>query len=238
MTNFNLVEIKKEINTQLADPETFKALCVTTFKDLTPELAKRALLEGMMRGFSFTDFLQKNVYAIPFGKNPDGTAKSYSLVSSIDNVRKIGMKSGIVGKSAPKFEEKDGKIISCTITVRRLVGGHIGDFTATVYFDEYNTGKNQWFQKPRTMIAKVAEFHALRMACPEELSQAYGEEEYQKKTVIEQPTFNIEEHKIKLEACKNLSELKSVWASLHPQAKTELIELKNKLKTSYEKTKI
>lgn len=231
MTELNIVEIKKEINLQLKDAETLKTLCVTTFKGLQPETAKRALLEGMMRGFTFTDFLKKNVYAVPF-------KEGYSLVTSIDNARKIGMKSGIVGKSAPVFEEKDGKIISCTVTVQRKVEEYVGDFSATVFFDEYNTGKNQWFQKPRTMIAKVAEMHALRMACPEESSQMYLEEEYEKEKIIEVQTINVEEHQAKLEACKNLDELKTVWASLPAQAKTELIKLKEELKNKYESIKV
>ena len=78
-----------------------------TFNKLSPQLAKRALLEGMMCGFTFKDFLQKNVYAIPFGKG-------YSLVGSIDNCRKIGQKSGIVGVSSPAYaEDEKGNIILC-----------------------------------------------------------------------------------------------------------------------------
>ena len=93
------------------------------------------------------------------------------------------MRSNIVGKKAPEFEiGEDKKIISCTVTVQRKIDGYVGDFTATVYFDEYyKAGRNGypslWNSKPRTMISKVAEMHALRMACPEELSQSYIEEE-------------------------------------------------------------
>ena len=126
-----------------------------------------------MRGFEFKDFLDKNIYAVPFGG-------SYSLITSIDYARKVGMRSGVVGKSAPVYQEQDGKIISCSVTIKKEIKGLIGDFTSLVFFDEYNTGRNQWASKPRTMIAKVAEMHALRMACPEELSQAYSEEEYGK----------------------------------------------------------
>src|SRR5262249_1271140 len=116
---------------------------------------------------------ERNVYAIPF---KDG----YSLVSSIDYARKLGMRAGVVGKSAPSFEMDGKAILSCTVTVKRQVKGVIGEWTATVFFTEYNTGKNLWNSKPRTMIAKVAEMHALRMACPEELSQTYSEEEFDK----------------------------------------------------------
>jgi len=169
--------INDQVNKELADPKTNGALLATTFKGLSVDSMKQAIVEGMIRGFSFKNFLQKDVYAVPF-KN------GYSLVTSIDYARKIGMASGIMGKKAPEFEmSSDGKkIISCTVTVQRLISGHIGDFTATVFFDEYyKSGKNGypslWDSKPRTMIAKVAEMHALRMACPEELSKQYTEEE-------------------------------------------------------------
>lgn len=168
-----VVNIKNEINRQLGDKETFESLLTTTFKGLQPSVAKRAILEGMLRGYSFKDFLEKNIYAIKYGD-------SYSLVTSVDHARKIAMRSGIVGKSAPTFTMDGSKIESCSITVKRSVQGVIGEWTATVYFSEYTTGRNLWITKPRTMIAKVAEMHALRMACPEELSQSYAEEEMDK----------------------------------------------------------
>ena len=40
-------------------------------------------------GFEFKDFLEKRVYAIPYGQ-------SYSLVASIDHFRTIGSRSGVV----------------------------------------------------------------------------------------------------------------------------------------------
>ncbi len=168
--------INAEINRELVNPDIHKVLMATVFKGLEAATMKKAIMEGMVRGFTFKDFLDKNVYAIPFnGKEGNG----YSLITSIDYARKIAMKSGIVGKDAPMYEmdDKGAKIISCTVTVHKKFGNYIGDFTATVYFSEYTTGFNQWAKRPRTMIAKVAEMHALRMACPEELSQSYTEEE-------------------------------------------------------------
>lgn len=198
----NLITIKEEINKQIADKEVFGTLLATTFKGLEGATAKRAMLEGMMRGFTFKDFLEKNVYAIPF-------KGAYSLVSSIDYARKLGMRSGVVGVSAPSYEIKEDKVISCTITVKRKVEEYVGEYSATVYFDEYNTGYNLWKTKPKTMIAKVAEMHALRKACPEELSQVYVEEDYQKET----PETDLldEEIKKKVANAKTLDELKTIY---------------------------
>lgn len=193
----NLITIKEEINKQIADKEVFSTLLQTTFKGLDSQIAKRAMLEGMMRGFTFKDFLEKNVYAIPF-------KGSYSLVSSIDYARKLGMKSGVVGVSAPLYELDNGKVISCSITVKRKVDDYVGEYSATVFFDEYNTGFNLWKTKPKTMIAKVAEMHALRKACPEELSQTYVEEDLSKE---EAPVID-EEYKVAIDAIGSVEELK------------------------------
>ena len=221
-----IVELKNEINKQLEHKDTLPTLLATTFKGLEAPAAKRAMLEGMMRGFTFKDFLEKNIYAIPF-------KGGYSLVTSIDYARKIGMRSGVVGKSAPTFEMDGKKIASCTVTIKRKVGEHIGDYTATVFFDEYSTGRNLWTTKPRTMIAKVAEMHALRMACPEEMAQMYVEEERERETAKEAAVIDITAYETKLREVKSLDELKTVWANIPVQAKQSLETLKNELKDKY-----
>lgn len=219
--------INKEINLEISKEEVKRALLATTFKGLNELSMKQALMEGMMRGYKFKDFLEKNIYAIKYGNG-------YSLITSIDYSRKIGMKSGIIGVSAPIYEMDGEKIISCSITVKRAVENHIGEYTATVYFSEYSTGMNLWKTKPRTMIAKVAEMHALRKACPEELAQAYVEEELQKETIKEVTNIDIDSFKTKLEATKTLEELKTVWANTPIEAKQSLETLKEELKKKYE----
>lgn len=225
----NLELITKEINTELEKAEIQKVLLTTTFKGLSLVSMKTAIFEGMSRGFQFKDFLQKDVYAIPYGQG-------YSLITSIDFSRKIVMRSGVVGVSEPKYvDDKDGNILTCSMTVKRNINGHIGEFPATVYFNEYNTGHNLWKSKPRTMIAKVAEMHALRKACPEELAKAYVEEEMQKEVKLtEALEIDTNSFALKLESTKSLEELKTVWASIPIQAKNKLEELKNNLKSKYE----
>lgn len=214
-----VVAAKNEILKQLGDKETFTLLLNTTFKGLNPNVVKRAAFEGYLRGFTFKDFLEKNVYAIPF-------KEGYSLVSSIDYARKIGMRSGVVGKSAPIFEMDNKKIIACTITVKRKVNGVVGEWTATVYFDEYTTGRQLWNSKPRTMIAKVAEMHALRMACPEELSQTYSEEELDKEK--EATDFDRSEIADDAEVISSVTEEDSVAPT--PDVQAEVEEATNKEK--------
>lgn len=204
MKKLELTKINEEINIQLKDKAVVATLMATVFKGLTPIAMKQAIMEGVIRGFIFKDFLEKNVYAIPFGTG-------YSLVTSIDYARKIGMRSGVVGKSEPIYtEDEKGDIITCLITIKKTTSGIVGDFTAKVYFSEYNTGKNLWQKKPRTMIAKVAEMHALRMACPEELAKAYIEEEMEKE-VIEIDGDISEEDKKKIDEIKTIEELKAFY---------------------------
>lgn len=197
--------INNEINKEIENKQVQTALLATTFKGLDLMTMKKAMMEGMMRGFKFKDFLEKNVYAIPF-------SGGYSLITSIDYSRKIAMRSGLVGKSAPLYTyDKDGKLESCTITIKRMVDGHVGEYTATADFKEYTTGRNLWNTKPKTMLAKVAEMHALRSAFPEEMSQQYTEEEMQKENAIEVKPEITDEIRKEVEDCTTEEKLKAVW---------------------------
>lgn len=228
----NLIEAQNTINRELANKDVFTTLVETTFKGLSPTTAKKAMMEGMIRGFRFDDFLEKNVYAIPF-------KDSYSLVTSIDYARKIGMRSGIVGKSAPVYQKEDDDF-SCTVTVKRSTGGVVGDYSATVYFKEYNTGRGLWVTKPKTMLAKVAEMHALRMACPEELSRSYIEEEKQQEIDLPTPPIDLKPFIERFNSTNNMQELGMAWSSLPIEVKhnQQLVVLKDQLKEKYGKEKI
>ena len=228
--------VQKEFSKELKKPAVINALLQTTFKGFSQPLMEKAIFEGMTRGFTFKNFLQKDVYAIPYGSG-------YSLVTSIDYCRKIAMRSGLAGKSEPLYEEaKDGgNPIACSVTIKRNVAGVIGDYTAKVYFKEFTTGRNLWTSKPRNMIAKVAEMHALRSAFPEEMAQAYVEEEFEKETETRPAEEKIEEYKAKLNGAKTLEELGMIYSSLPVQVKAELKALKDILKvelTNHENSKI
>jgi len=133
------------------------------------------------------------------------------------------MRSGLIGKGEPVYtytEVAGGKkqIETCAVTVKRLVSGHIGEYTAKVFFSEYSTGKNLWVSKPHTMIAKVAEMHALRMAFPEEMAKQYVEEEMVRATVVEMPTGISDDDREKaiasLNEAKTLDALQDAWVAL------------------------
>lgn len=252
MENISIVKIQEEVTLELANKETANLLLATTFKGLEPEVMKQAIMEGMIRNYDFKSFLQKDVYAVPFNQG-----KSYSLVTSIDRARKIGMRSGVIEKGEPMYTyiEKDGKSVieKCSITIKRRIGNDIGSFTATVYFEEYYragrtysdraTGKSTytpslWDTKPHTMIAKVAEMHALRMACPEELSKDYIEDEISEPkpvVALKESELDMEPYKAKMLAAKDLAELATIWSAMPADVKSnkEIDILKADLKLKF-----
>jgi phage recombination protein Bet len=78
----------------------------------------------------------------------------------------------------------------CRITVRRLVAGHVAEFTAEEYWDENYATKGRdtttpnamWQKRPKGQLHKCTEAQALRMAFPE-LVGAETAEEMEGKTI-------------------------------------------------------
>jgi hypothetical protein len=234
----SIVEMRKEIQTEvIGKREVFVALAQNTFKGLEQENIPKALLEGMMRGYSIKDFMTKKIYATPFWNGKE-QKQDYALVQSIADVRAIAMKGGQSGKSAPSFvEDKDGNVISCSVTIWKKDGDDRG-YTATVYFDEYEKPAfkkkdgtevpGMWQTKKRTMIAKVAEMHALRMAFPEELSDAYIEEEFDRESVVhidaDVDVIPSEEKQKAIDTfkpTKTIDELKDAFKALSPELRKD-----------------
>lgn len=229
--NTDIALFRQEINAWVADKETFQNLLSIPFKGLTEQNAKRAMLEARMRDFGLQDFLEKNVYALPF-KNWKDDTQEYSLATSIDYARKVADATGkSAGITAPVYDSQDDGDVACSITAKKVLeGGAIGDFTATVFFKEFDTSKNLWKSKPKMMIAKVAEMHALRKAFPKQLSQIYVEEEFEKKEVIkgeiiEKPAVEATDWSTQekvLIGMRSVPAIDHYWADLSGDAKVAL----------------
>ena len=104
-----------------------------------------------------------------------------TIQTGIDGFRAVADRTGqYVGSSDPVFEE-NGEIPSkATVTVNKVVGGIVGNFTATARWEEYYPGKSQgfmWNKMPHTMLGKCAEALALRKAFPAQLSGLYTDHE-------------------------------------------------------------
>lgn len=232
----DVLAIKNEVSISIT-PEVAQTLIAGKFEGFNQEQVQSAVLQARLMGFDLKDILVGDIYAVSYGGK-------VQILNSIANARKIGQKSGIVGKSAPSFERDDsGNLIACSVTVQKMTNGHIGNYTATVFFGEYSTGKNLWASKPHSMIAKVAETHALRMACPEEMSQVYIEEEYEQKTIDIAPEATeaeIEEASIKLHECETFDDLKKVYDAIQKNELLKnhatLVDIKNEMKAKLAKT--
>ncbi len=104
-----------------------------------------------------------------------------TIQTGIDGFRAVADRTGqYVGSSDPVFED-NGKIpAKATVTVNKVVGGVVGNFTATARWEEYYPGKSQgfmWDKMPHTMLGKCAEALALRKAFPAQLSGLYTGDE-------------------------------------------------------------
>lgn len=124
--------------------------------------------------------IKRQIYFLPFKeKRNDNKEKKLIPVTSIDGYRAIAHRTGeCTGiKRRPIYYKN--KLIAAECTVYRR--GH--EFTTSVRLNEYMGYSDLWRYKPETMLLKVAESHALRMAFPEQLSAIYTREEMEESII-------------------------------------------------------
>jgi len=109
------------------------------------------------------------VHFVKFGNNPG------SIVVGIDGMRAKAVRTGKLNGIRRGVTKENGKIVSGWCEVYHKDWQH--PVREEVPFSEYNTGKAQWLVKPETMIKKVAEAAALRMAFPDDVGGMYSEDE-------------------------------------------------------------
>ena len=155
--------------------------------------------------------LNREAYALVFSKD-DPSKRQITPIVSIDGLRKIGERTGNYrpDENPPRIEyDADLKnpdvnpagIISCTVTVYKYAHGDWFPCPSTVYWDEfvplYNGkipwSKALWREKPRIMIAKVAETQALRKAFPDNFGNLYASEEMDKSIIDITPSEAAEQ---------------------------------------------
>lgn len=110
-----------------------------------------------------------------------------SIQTGIDGYRLLAERTGAYAPGPePTFKyDSDGKVISATAYVKKLVAGQWFDVGATALYSEYVGRKkdgspNQfWATKPHVMLGKCAEALALRRAFPDALAGVYSDDEMQ-----------------------------------------------------------
>jgi phage recombination protein Bet len=132
------------------------------------------------------------IFFIKYGTAP-GT-----IVIGREGFRVRASKTGKhTGTKLGTIRDDSGKCIGAWCEVFRSDWQHSA--RVEVSLAEYNTGKSQWAKMPETMIQKVAEAAALRMAFPDELGGIYLREEMDQaapeerdvipQSLIEEPTI-------------------------------------------------
>lgn len=110
------------------------------------------------------------VHFIKYGTSP-GT-----IVVGIEGFRSIAARTGKVsGIERGVHRDNEGRVVAGWCKVYRSDWNHPAH--EEVPFEEYTTGKGPWSKMPATMIKKVAEAAALRMAFPDDLGGVYERSE-------------------------------------------------------------
>ena len=149
-------------------PEQLSLIKSTIAKNATDEEMKLFLYRAHSMGL---DPLKPGlIHFVKYGSGP-GT-----IVVGIDGFRAKAQATGMMsGITRGTIDDDNGNCIGGWCEVWRK------DWTKPareeVPMVEYDTGKGPWAKMPRTMIKKVAEAAALRMAFPDELGGVYTKEE-------------------------------------------------------------
>ncbi len=108
----------------------------------------------------------REIYAVTY-KDKYGNVQA-SVITGYEVYIKRAMRTGLVQnwKAWTEGNKNDGTLKGC-IKIKRA--DWTEPFYMEVYIDEYDTGRNLWVTKPRTMIEKVAIAQGFRRCFPEEM---------------------------------------------------------------------
>lgn len=137
----------------------------------------------------------KPVHIVPMSVKEGSQYRSRDVVMpGINHYRVQASRTGTyLGKSEPEWgplvERKWGEFAMnvpewCKVTVKRLVGTHVAEFTALEYWDENYATKGRdsatpnamWQKRPKGQLHKCTEAQALRIAFPELVGTETAEE--------------------------------------------------------------
>lgn len=181
------------------------------------------------------DILHKPVHIVPMSVKDNKTGRYEFrdvIMPGIGNYRIQASRSGAyVGKSEPEYGPDVTEVLCgtsitypawCRVTVKRLVEGHICEFTAKEFWKENvatdKTGKVNpiWQKRPYAQLAKCTEAQALRMAFNELTGSIPTAEEMEGKTEdFERPIKSVN---------PNLKKLTPDMKELHAYKKEECID--------------
>jgi phage recombination protein Bet len=164
-------------------PEQLKLITDTVAKDATP--AELQLFLYRCRTLGFDPLKSGQIHFVKYGSGP-GT-----IVVGIDGFRTRAMRSGkLNGIRRGVLRNDKGACIGAWAEVYRTDWQYPARIEVSLA--EYSTGRGPWQKMPETMIQKVAEAAALRMAFPDDLGGVYSSEEMdQAKAESERPGATV-----------------------------------------------
>lgn len=164
-------------------PDQMKLITDVVAKRATPDELKLFLYR--CKNLGLDPLTPGQIYFIKYNDNTPG-----SIVVGIDGFRsKAARTNKLKGIKRGIIYNKDGHCVGAWAEVYRE--GWDIPAREEVALHEYNTGKAMWSKMPETMIKKVAEAAALRMAFPDELGGIYTQEEMDQADPSLKKTVNV-----------------------------------------------
>lgn len=148
-------------------PEQLKLITSTVAKNATPDELKLFLYRANNLGLD--PLKPGQIHFVKYG-NGSGT-----IVVGIDGLRSKAARTGKLAGIKRGALRDNNKLVGGWAEVYRTDWKEPA--REEVPLSEYTTGKGPWSKMPETMIKKVAEAAALRMAFPDEFGGVYVQEE-------------------------------------------------------------
>jgi phage recombination protein Bet len=161
----------------IASLEAKELIRNTVARNATTDELKLFLYRAKNLGFD--PLKPGEIFFIKYGSSP-GT-----IVVGLDGFRVRASRTGKhVGTKRGVLRDEAGRCIGGWAEVYRSDWEQPA--REEVALKEYSTGRNNWLSKPETMIKKVAECAALRMAFPDELGGVYSSEEMEQAAAVDE----------------------------------------------------
>ena len=154
--------------THTAPPATYDREKLQLIRDMFAKGANDnefGVMVELARKYQLDPFARQ-IWLVKYGDSPA------QIFCGRDGYLAIAHRSGQFDGIQSGSRVEDGELIGWCRVYRKDMSH---PFEVEVYASEYSTGKNLWRDKPRTMIQKVAEAHALRRAFS--ISGLYSPEE-------------------------------------------------------------
>jgi phage recombination protein Bet len=163
MNNLTTINQDQPLAAQFT-PEQMQLITSTVARGASPQELQLFLYRCKLMGLN--PLKPGQIHFVKYGNSP-GT-----IVVGIEGFRSIAGRTGkLSGIERGVNKNENGQVIEGWAKVYRSDWQHPA--SETVPFSEYNTGKGPWAKMPETMIKKVAEAAALRMAFPDDLGGVY-----------------------------------------------------------------